>query len=98
MNIITDSRALVAIGCDRIPVWSNNYVETAMKLYASDNSDLMEISKIYPLDGNLVVEGTIMGAMPIRAIVKPVEVRKAIGLMSLKTMFLAFLMLFRGSR
>jgi hypothetical protein len=69
-----------------------------MKLYANDNSDLMEIAKIYPENGNLIVEGTIMGAMPIRAIVKPVEVRKALGLMSFKTMFFAFLMLFRGSR
>ncbi|MDB5968412.1 MAG: hypothetical protein JWQ90_862 [Hydrocarboniphaga sp.] len=69
-----------------------------MKLYASDNSELMEISKIYHLNGTLIVEGTIMGAMPIRAIVKPVEIRKAMGLMSLKTMLYAFLMLFRGSR
>ena len=30
-----------------------------MKLYTTDNSDLMEISRIYPLEGNLVVEGTI---------------------------------------
>jgi hypothetical protein len=69
-----------------------------MKLYASDNSDLMEISRIYSEGANLVVEGTIMGAMPIRAIVKPVEVRKALCMMSLKTFFMAFLMLFRGSR
>jgi hypothetical protein len=69
-----------------------------MKLYASDNSDLMEIGKIYPDNGNLIVEGTIMGAMPIRAVVKPAEMRKALGLMSLKTKFSAFLMLFRGSR
>ncbi len=69
-----------------------------MKLYATDNSDLMEIASIYSKDGNLIVEGTIMGAMPIRAIVKPAEIRKAIGLMSPGTMFSAFLMLFRGSR
>jgi hypothetical protein len=73
-------------------------LENQMKLYASDNSDLMEISKIYPESGNLIVEGTIMGAMPIRAIVKPAEVRKALGLMSMKTMLFAFVMLFRGSR
>ena len=48
-----------------------------MKLYAFDNSDLMEVSKIYPQDNNLVIEGTIMGAMPIRAILKPAELRKA---------------------
>jgi hypothetical protein len=69
-----------------------------MKLYASDNSDLMEISKIFPQGGNLIVEGTIMGAMPIRAIVKPAEMRRALRLMSFRTMLSAFFMLFRGSR
>jgi hypothetical protein len=69
-----------------------------MKLYASDNSDLMEISKIFPQDGNLIVEGTIMGAMPIRAIVKPAEMRRALGLMSFRTKLSAFSMLFRASR
>ena len=69
-----------------------------MKLYASDNSELMEVSKIRHDKGTLIIEGTIMGAMPIRAIVKPAEVRRAIGLMSIGTMFAAFLMLFRGSR
>ncbi len=69
-----------------------------MKLYTTDNSELMEIFRIYPENGNLMVEGTIMGAMPVKAIVKPGEMRRAIGLMSLKTMFLAFLMLFRPSR
>jgi hypothetical protein len=69
-----------------------------MKLYATDNSELMDISKIYDDNNNLVVEGTIMGAMPIRAIVKPVEMRKALGLMSNKTKWSAFFMLFRGSR
>ncbi len=69
-----------------------------MKLYTNDNSELMEIFRIYPENGNLMVEGTIMGAMPVKAVVKPAEVRRAIGLMSLKTMFFAFLMIFRGSR
>ena len=36
-----------------------------MKLYAFDNSDLMEITKIYPDGNNLVIEGFIMGAMPL---------------------------------
>ena len=69
-----------------------------MKLYAADNSDLMEVKRIYPQDSNLIVEGTIMGAMPIRAVLKPAEVRRAIGLMSLRTMLHAFFMLFRSSR
>jgi len=69
-----------------------------MKLYATDNSVLMDINRIYPEANNLVVEGTIMGAMPIRAIVKPAEMRRAMGLMSFRTKWSAFLMLFRGSR
>jgi hypothetical protein len=69
-----------------------------MKLYTSDNSELMSVSRIYADGNNLVVEGTIMGAMPIRAIVKPAEMRKALGLLSLRTKWAAFLMLFRGSR
>ncbi len=69
-----------------------------MKLYMTDNSDLMEIVKIYPENGNLIVEGTIMGAMPVRAVVKPAEMRSALGLMSFRTKMSAFFMLFKGSR
>lgn len=69
-----------------------------MKLYAADNSDLMEVSRIYPDGKNLVIEGTIMGAMPIRAIVKPAEVRKASALMTARTKWHAARMYFRGSR
>lgn len=69
-----------------------------MKLYAFDNSDLMEVSKIYPDGNNLVIEGTIMGAMPIRAIIKPAEVRKASALMNAKTKLHAAKMMFKRSR
>lgn len=69
-----------------------------MKLYAVDNSNLMEIAKIYPDGNNLVIEGTIMGAMPIRAVVKPAEVRAAMKMMSMRTRIHAAMMLFKGSR
>jgi len=69
-----------------------------MKLYMTDNSDLMEILKIYPENDNLIVEGTIMGAMPVRAVVKPAEIRSALRLMSAKTKMKALSMLFRSSR
>lgn len=69
-----------------------------MKLYASDNSDLMEVDKIVREENNLIVEGTIMGAMPIRAVVKPAEIRRVFKLMDLKTFFFAATMIFRGSR
>lgn len=69
-----------------------------MKLYTTDNTELMKISSIRPEGPNLVVEGTIMGAMPVRTILKPAEARAALGLMSTRTKLMAFLMLFRGSR
>lgn len=69
-----------------------------MKLYTTDNSELMDIQVIRADGRNLVVEGSIMGAMPVRAIVKPAEVRSALRIMSFGTMCSAFLMLFRGSR
>lgn len=69
-----------------------------MKLYATDNSNLMEVSKISREDNNLIVEGTIMGAMPIRAVVKPAEVRRLFGIMDFKTKLFAASMLFRSSR
>ena len=69
-----------------------------MKLYSSDNSDLMEVSEISKDGRNLIVEGTIMGAMPIRAVVKPDEIRRAIGGTSWAVKFHVLTMLFRGSR
>lgn len=69
-----------------------------MKLYASDNSDMMEVGKITRQGDNLIVEGTIMGAMPIRAIVKPAEVRRMFKVMDFKTLLFAVTMLFRTSR
>lgn len=69
-----------------------------MRLYATDHSELMTVVRIYRKDGNLMLDGTIMGAMPIRAVVKPAEVRSALRLMSWSTLWFAFTMLFRSSR
>lgn len=69
-----------------------------MKLYASDNSDLMTVSSITREGSNLIVEGTIMGSMPIRAVVKPGEVRRVTKVMSFRTILFAITMLFRSSR
>lgn len=69
-----------------------------MKLYASDNSDLMEVSKISRRGKNIEVEATIMGSVPIRATVKPAEVRQALKLMDFKTLCFGVSMLFRSSR
>jgi hypothetical protein len=66
-----------------------------MKLYGSDNSELMEVSALRPEANRLVVEGTIMGAMPIRAVLTPAELRSALRLLNFKTMVFILGMLFR---
>ena len=56
-----------------------------MKLGLKAKAGLMEISKITADGKNLVVTGTIMNSVPIRAILTPEELRKALPLMSFKT-------------
>jgi hypothetical protein len=56
------------------------------------------VDRIYRKDGNLMIDGFIMGAMPVRAVVKPAEVRGALRLMDFRTLWFAFTMLFRASR
>jgi hypothetical protein len=66
-----------------------------MKLFTSDQSELMEVSALKSENGNLVVSGTIMGAMPVEAVLTPGEMRKALKLLSLSLIFFVIGMLFR---
>ena len=66
-----------------------------MKLYTSDESELMEVSSLKTDSNGLIVSGTIMGAMPVEAILKPAELRKAFKLMSVGMIFSVLGMLFR---
>ena len=70
----------------------------SMKLYGSDNAELMDVSKMYRRNNELVLEGTIMEAMPIVARLKPAEVRQALKLLSFSDLLFIVSMLFRGSR
>ena len=70
----------------------------SMKLYGSDNSELMDISKLYRRDGELVMEGAIMESMPIVARLKPAEVRQALKMLSFGDLLFLVSMVFRGSR
>ena len=64
-----------------------------MKLLTLDNAELMQVSSIRAEDGNLVVTGTIMGAMPVVAVLTPRELRKVFSVLSVKTMLIALKML-----
>ena len=70
----------------------------SMKLYGADNSELMDVNKLYRRDNELVMEGTILEAMPIVARLKPAEVRQALKLLTLGDLFFVISMALRGSR
>lgn len=55
-----------------------------MKLYAQDNSVLMEISAIERKGNELILKGKVFGAMPLVARLKPTEARKGLKLLSFK--------------
>ena len=65
-----------------------------MKLYTTDNSEMMDISKIEAEGSKLLITGTIMGAMPVQVVMTGTEMRKALPLMSGKVILTAIKMLF----
>jgi hypothetical protein len=66
-----------------------------MKLLTSDQSDLMDVSSLKTEGNNLIVVGTIMGAMPVEAVLTPAQLRQAFKLLSLGLLFFIIGMLFK---
>ncbi len=66
-----------------------------MKLLTSDQSELMEVSSLKTEGNNLIVVGTIMGAMPVEAMLTPAELRSAIKLLSWSLVFFVIGMFFK---
>lgn len=58
-----------------------------MKLVTTDNSELMDVASVEVENGRLIVSGTIMGAMPIRAVLTGAELRSGLKLVSLGTIW-----------
>ena len=67
-----------------------------MKVYTPDKSELMVISKVERDGSNLLIHGKIMGSLPMKAVIRPDEARKAFGLIGLKTFLFLLTFLFRG--
>ncbi|HKR47776.1 MAG TPA: hypothetical protein VJU59_50295 [Paraburkholderia sp.] len=65
-----------------------------MKLYTSDNSELMEVTAINSNGTRLIVTGTIMGAMPVEAILTGTELRKIFALLGIRTILAALRIMF----
>lgn len=67
-----------------------------MKLYSPDKSLLIEVRTIKETDEGLVVEGKIMGSMPMKAIVRPEELRSGLKLISVRLVIKVLTMLVKG--
>jgi hypothetical protein len=68
-----------------------------VKLYAPDRTVLLDITAIKKHRDGLVIEGKIMGAMPMKAILTPREFRNAFSLINGPGFLAAISMLFRRS-
>lgn len=69
-----------------------------MTLVTVDNEPLMDVKSLTPVGNDLVIEGKIMGALPIRAVLTPDQARAALGLIDVKTFFFLLTLLFRRGR
>ena len=67
-----------------------------MKLFTAENVELMEVTSIEASTEGLVVQGQIMGAMPMSAVLTAPELRRALRLLNWKIAFAILRMLVRG--
>lgn len=67
-----------------------------MKLLTTSNSELMEVTSIRTEGAKVIVSGTIMGAMPIQAMVSGTELRKGFAMMPLGTLWQIFKIFIAG--
>lgn len=68
-----------------------------MELFTKDNDSLMTVEKMSRDGNNLLIEGQIMGTLPVRAVLTPDEARAALKLLSPKTAWFLLTILFRSS-
>lgn len=68
-----------------------------MKLYAPDNSVLMEISALERKGNDLIVKGKVFGSMPMTARLRPEEARKGLKLLGFKLTLFLLTFLFRSN-
>ena len=66
-----------------------------MKLYTPEQVELMEVKSLTATDEGLVIDGQIMGAMPMKAVLTPAELRKAFKLLDARSAMALIGMLLR---
>jgi len=69
-----------------------------MKLYTPEKTVLLDVTSVQPHPDGVLVTGKIMGTMPMKAIVRPEELRAGFGLLTVPLFFRLVTMLFRRAR
>jgi hypothetical protein len=69
-----------------------------MKLYTPEKSVLLDVTSVQPHPDGVLVTGKIMGTMPMKAIVRPEELRAGIQLLNVKLFLKLVAMLLRPAR
>ena len=69
-----------------------------MQLKTTDNQSLMDVRKIRQQGSNLLIEGRIMGTLPIRAVLTPDQARAALKLLDVRTVLFLLTLLFRRAQ
>jgi hypothetical protein len=67
-----------------------------VKLTTPEKTDLMVVERVAPHPDGLLIEGTIMGAMPMKAVLSPQELRRGFRFLKLGTIMALIRMMFRG--
>lgn len=66
-----------------------------MHIYTPDGTELMSVTAITPHEEGIQIDGIIMGAMPMKGVVRPAELRALRQLISFKLVWTALTMLLR---
>lgn len=67
-----------------------------MKFYTLDKTILMDIASVKPHDQGIVIEGKIMGTMPMKAVLHPSELRAGLRFATPRILWSLIRMLFRS--
>ncbi len=67
-----------------------------MRLFTPDSTELIDVSAVHAHPEGLMIEAKIMGAMPVKAILRPTELRRGFRLLNLKMASKTLAMLFQS--
>lgn len=69
-----------------------------MELFTKDKDSLMTVARLSREGSNLLIEGQIMGTLPVRAVLTPDQARAGLKLLNFRTFLFLLTLLFRSSR